>query len=521
MAVFLGIDIGTSATKTLAIDERGTILAEASSSYQVYLPRPTWSEQNPDDWWTATVATVQEVMQRGQLNAADVKAIGLSGQMHGAVFLDKDDRVVRPAILWNDQRTTAECDEIESKCQGREGLVNLVANRAITGFTAPKILWLRNREPENFERTRKILLPKDEVRRRLTGEYATDVSDASGVLLFDVAARKWSDRLLSLLDLDKDLLPRCFESPEVTGQLTKSSAELLGLSQDCLVVGGAGDCAACAVGNGIVYSGVLSTSLGTSGVMMAHSEACHVDPEGRIHTICSAVPGGWLLTGVNLSAGGCLQWFRDQLCRNGKAERLDADIYSALDAEAANVPAGSQGLIFLPYLSGERTPHFDADARGCFIGLTLAHTRAHMARAVMEGVTFNLAETLEIIRSRHVPVNEIRASGGGSRSQLWRQIQASVFGQSVSLINAEQGPSYGVALLAAVGAGAFASVQEACNATIRVSGETQFDSADSRHYALIRPTFRRLYDALKGEFKQMAALESARLAVEMSPALDV
>jgi len=406
MSVFLGIDIGTSGTKTLAVDEKGRILADATETYPCYHPEPLWSEQDPDDWWRATVATVRAVVKQARLKPADVKAIGLSGQMHGSVFLDKDHRVIRRALLWNDQRTAAECDQIERRAGGRRKLIQMVANPALTGFTAPKILWLRNHEPRNFETLRKVLLPKDEIRRRLTGEFATDVSDASGMLLLDVTKRRWSTALLSKLELDPDLFARCYESEEVTGRLTREVADQLGLSTACVVVGGAGDCAAGAVGNGVVSPGVLSTSIGTSGVMFVHSDRVKIDPLGRIHTFCHAVHGKWHMMGVNLSAGGSLQWFRNQLCQNevAQARRTRRDPYELLTSEAETVDAGSDGLFFLPYLSGERTPHADPDARGCFVGLTLAHTRGHMVRAIMEGVTYSMRDSLDIIRGLDVPV---------------------------------------------------------------------------------------------------------------------
>ncbi|HUT12145.1 MAG TPA: xylulokinase, partial [Thermoguttaceae bacterium] len=313
MSVYLGIDIGTSGTKTLAMDGSGKILADALETYPCYVPKPLWSEQVPEDWWQATIRSVRIVIEKAKLKPADVKAIGLSGQMHGSVFLDKRNNVIRRAILWNDQRTAAECAEIEQRAGGRKRLIKMVANPALTGFTAPKILWLRNHEPKHFETVRKILLPKDEIRRRMTGEYATEVSDASGMLLLDVAKRTWSKKLLSALELDIDLFATCYESEDVTGRLTPEAAELLGLSTDCLVVGGAGDCAAGAVGNGIVNRGVLSTSIGTSGVVFVHSDDVKIDPEGRVHTFCHAVRGKWHMMGVNLSAGGSLQWFRNEL----------------------------------------------------------------------------------------------------------------------------------------------------------------------------------------------------------------
>ncbi|MCR4411990.1 MAG: xylulokinase [Thermoguttaceae bacterium] len=509
MSVFLGIDIGTSGTKTLAIDERGGVIAEAMETYPCYVPKPLWSEQDPEDWWQATVRTVRRVVEQGSLKPGDVKAIGLSGQMHGSVFLDKKDRVLRRAILWNDQRTAAECEEMEDRVGGRKNLIKLVANPAMTGFTAPKILWLRNHEKKHFDKTAKVLLPKDEIRRRLTGEYATEVSDASGMLLLDVARRTWSKKLLAKLDLDPGLLARCYESEEVTGKLTPQAAELLGLSTDCVVVGGAGDCAAGAVGNGIVERGVLSTSIGTSGVMFVHSDEVKIDPRGRVHTFCHAVRGKWHMMGVNLSAGGSLQWFRNELCKADaeKARQEGTEVYDALTAEAAAVPAGSQGLFFLPYLSGERTPHADPDARGCFVGLTLAHTRGHLIRSIMEGVVYAMRDSLEIIQGLGVPVRQIRASGGGSRSPLWRQIQADVFGRPVVTINSQEGPAYGVALLAAVGAGAYKNIQEACQATIRVVDETSPNRAAKRRYDRAFPVYQQLYQSLKADFKEIAALE--------------
>jgi xylulokinase len=509
MSVFLGIDIGTSGTKTLAIDAQGNILADALETYPCYVPRPLWSEQDPEDWWQATIRSVRKVVNNAKLKPADVKGIGLSGQMHGSVFLDKQDRVIRRAILWNDQRTAAECREMEECVGGRKQLIKLVANPALTGFTAPKILWLRNNEPRNFEKTCKVLLPKDEIRRRMTGEYATEVSDASGMLLLDVARRNWSKKLLSALELDVHLLARCYESEDVTGTLTPTAANALGLTTDCIVVGGAGDCAAGAVGNGIVTAGLMSTSLGTSGVMFVHSDEVKIDPEGRVHTFCHAVRGKWHMMGVNLSAGGSLQWFRNELCQAdwAKAKRAKREIYDLLIEEARLVPAGSQGLFFLPYLSGERTPHADPDARGCFVGLTLAHSRGHMIRAILEGVTYAMRDSLAIFEDLGVPIRQIRASGGGARSPLWRQIQADMFGRKVVTINTEEGPAYGVALLAAVGGGEFKDVREACAATIRVVQQTGPHRGSKTYYDRAFPVYQQLYRSLQDDFKGIAALE--------------
>ncbi|MEX2175030.1 MAG: xylulokinase [Pirellulaceae bacterium] len=504
MSVFLGVDIGTSGTKTLAIDQRGKLLADASQSYPCYFPQPLWSEQDPEDWWQATVATIKAVVKKAKLKAADVKAIGLSGQMHGSVFLDKSGKVIRKALLWNDQRTAAECAEIERRAGGRKKLIQLVANPALTGFTAPKILWLRNNEPRNFEKTVHVLLPKDDVRRRLTGELATEVSDASGMLLLDVAQRTWSKKLLEKLELDESLLARCYESEEITGKLRPTIAKELGLSTDCIVVGGAGDCAANAVGTGVVTGGTLSNSIGTSGVMFVHSDEMQVDPLGRLHTFCHAVRGKWHMMGVTLAAGGSLQWFVEQVCKDAAGKGKDG--YELLTAEAANAPPGSDGLFFLPYLAGERTPHADPLARGAFVGLTMSHTRGHLVRSVMEGVAYSLREGLAIIRELDVPVKQIRASGGGGKSPLWRQIQADVFGQDVVTINAEQGPGYGVALLAAVGAGAFKNVEEACAATIRVAGKTQYDKRAAKIYDRAFPIYQRLYQSLKEDFRAIGEL---------------
>ena len=497
MTVCIGIDVGTSGTKALAIDRKGKILAQASAGYPSLHPKPLWSEQDPEEWWNATVKVVRAVVKQAKLKPADVAAIGLSGQMHGSVFLDKNDKVVRPALLWNDQRTAAECEEIEQLAGGRKLLIKMVANPALTGFTAPKILWLRNKEPRNFAKTVKVLLPKDDVRRRLTGEYATDVSDASGTLLLDVVKRSWSKRLLNKLDLDPGMLPTCYESEEVTGTLTKDSANKLGLTTDCVVVGGAGDCAAGAVGNGIVKKGLLCTSIGTSGVVFAHSDEPQFDPQGRLHTFCHAAKGKWHMMGVTLNAGGSLGWFRDALCPGTKFEELTR--------EADKVPPGSEGLQFLPYLSGERTPHLDPLARGALIGLTLKHKRGHISRAILEGVTYSLRDSLAIMQDLGVPVRQIRVTGGGSKSPFWRQMQADVFGKSVTAMVADEGPAYGVALLASVGAGWFKNIGEACTATVKTSSTTKPVLKSRKAYEPAFPVYQGLYTALEDEFPKLSS----------------
>ena len=506
MSHYLGIDIGTSGTKTLLIDESGKVIAEADATYPMEQPKPGWTQQDPEDWWKATVKTVRAVMRSSGCKPADVKAIGLSGQMHGSVFLDRDDNVIRPALLWNDQRTAAECDEITSAAGGRKRLIKLVANPALTGFQAPKVLWLRNNEKRHFDALAKVLLPKDDIRRRLIGDYVTEVSDASGTLFLDVVHRKWSAPLLSKLGLDADLLPRVVESHEVTGTLTKAAAKTLGLTTDCKVVGGAGDCAAGAVGNGVVKKGVLSTSIGTSGVMFVHSDQPQYDAAGRLHTFCHAVDGAWHMMGVNLTSGGSLQWWVESVLQ-GLAGMGGSDVYRAATAEAQACPAGSNGLLFLPYLNGERTPHADPHARGAFVGLNLTHTRGSMTRSVMEGITFALRDSLEIITSLDVPVREIRASGGGSKNPFWRQMQADVFGKKITTLKVEQGPAYGVALLAAVGDGAYKNIQSACKATIEVAEQTPADRKSVKAYNELFPVYRKLYHDLKDSMQALAGLQ--------------
>ncbi|MFO1065812.1 MAG: xylulokinase [Pirellulales bacterium] len=505
MGCYIGIDIGTSGTKSLLIDADGNILAESSSAYEVDSPKPMWTQQDPDLWWNAVVKTVRADVKQGRVKPADVKAIGLSGQMHGSVFLDKKGKVIRPALLWNDQRTAAECDEITARAGGRAELIRMVANPALTGFTAPKILWLRNHEPKNFDRLTHVLLPKDEVRRRLTGELATDVSDASGMLLLNVVERKWSTELMGKLDLGPELFAQVYESEQVTGSLLPEVALQLGLTPACKVVAGAGDCAAGAVGNGIVKKGVLTASLGTSGVMFIHSDTPEYDAAGRLHTFCHAVHGKWHMMGVTLSAAGSLQWLMDNVLKE-LAARRGVDPYQIINAEAAQVPAGSEGLFFLPYLAGERTPHADPNARGSFIGLTNAHQRSHMARAVMEGVAMSLRESLEIIKELGVPVKEMRVSGGGAKSPLWRQILADVMNQPACTMNAEQGPAFGVALLAAVGDGQFKNIEEATKSVIEVTGKTAPQRAAVKTYDRSFEIYRNLYASLKDTFAAISKL---------------
>jgi xylulokinase len=506
MACLVGIDIGTSGTKTILVDAHGRCLASATEEYPAYAPHPAWSEQDPEDWWQAAARSIRRVLQAARLRGSQVAGVGLTGQMHGSVFLDKSGRVLRRAILWNDQRTALECEEITQAVGGRASLIAMAANPALTGFTAPKILWVRKHEPRLWDRTATVLLPKDYVRFRLTGERATDVSDASGTLLLDVRRRAWSRDLLSALQIDAALLPPVYESPEITGRLTAAAAEATGLAVGTLVVAGAGDQAAGAVGAGIVRRGILSATLGTSGVVFAHSDELQIDPLGRVHTFCHAVPGRWHLMGVVLAAGGSLQWFRNTLCADlvAEAKRKKVDPYELITALAADVPAGSDGLYFLPYLTGERTPHADPHARAAWVGLSNMHTRAHMARAVMEGATYAMRDCLEILRGLEVPVREIRIAGGGARSKFWRGLQADIYGGPVWTVSSGEGPAFGAALLAGVGTATWASVPEACDATLKKVGQTKPGRKAVAAYDRLYPEFGQLYRSLKDDFARMA-----------------
>ncbi len=509
MAHLLGIDIGTSGTKTLICDEDGKVLATAMAEHPISAPRPGWSEQAPEDWWQAVIAATKAVLKKAKIKSADISGIGLSGQMHGSVFLGDGPKALRPALLWNDQRTARQCDEITSKAGGRDKLIEMVGNPALTGFTAPKILWVRQNEPKVYEKTKHILLPKDYIRYRMTGQYATEVGDASGTLLLDVANRRWSDQLLSLLEIDKALLPSTVEESHIiTGQLTKAAAELLGLKEGTPVVGGSGDQPAGAVGNGIVSAGVVSATLGTSGVMFAHSDAPTRDPEGRVHTMCHAVAGKWCVFGCMLSAGGSFQWFRNQLAAAEVAagKKRGIDPYELLVEQAATAPAGSEGLFFLPYLTGERCPHPDPNARGGWIGATVRSTRATLIRSLLEGVTYGMRDALEIMKAMNIPISQVRASGGGARSAFWRQLQADIYNQPVVITNASEGPAYGVALLAGVGTGVWKNVEEACKRSIKQVEKITPKAKSAALYAKHYEVYRKLYGDLKDRFAEIAGL---------------
>lgn len=492
MSYYLGIDVSTTGAKALLIDESGTVVASATTSLSLSTPRPLWSEQDPHEWWDGTVKSIRAAL--GQVDAApdEIAAIGLTGQMHGLVLLDEAGEVLRPAILWNDQRTAAECEEIRRRI-GRERLIQITGNDALTGFTAPKILWVQRHEPEVYARARHILLPKDYIRYRLTGEYAMDKADGSGTILFDLKARDWSSEVVDALEIPRSWLPPTFEGLEVTGRLTEEVAHRLGLAAGTPVMAGGGDQAAGATGMGAVTPGVVSLVLGTSGVVFATTPSALIEPEGRLHAFCHTLPNRWHFMGVMLSAAGSLQWHRDTLAPGVS--------FDALVEEAAAVPAGSEGLYFLPYLTGERTPHPDPLARGAWVGLTVRHTRGHMTRSLLEGVAYGLKDSFELIRGAGLGnISQVRASGGGVRSPLWRQILADVLNVELVTVNTSEGSAYGAALCAAVGAGAWPNLESACEATIRITGSTQPNAESAAAYAEGYKHYTALYPALAPTF---------------------
>jgi len=493
----LGIDVSTTATKAILIDERGRVAATASSEYDFTVPRPLWSEQHPDLWWDAAQAAIRRILVTAGIRGADVEAVGLAGQMHGAVLLDDADRPLRPAILWNDQRTSAECDEIRRRV-GPRRLIEITGNDALPGFTAPKLLWVREHEPDVWRQIAHILLPKDFVRHRLTGDHAVDRADGAGTLLFDLAHRDWSAEVLAALEIDPGWLPECAEGPDVTGVITSAAAAVTGLASGTPVVAGGGDQAAAAVGVGAVDPGIVALSLGTSGVVFAATDRPLIEPEGRVHAFCHAVPDRWHLMSVMLSAAGSLRWFRDALAPGVS--------YSELAEEAGRAPAGSDALWFLPYLTGERSPHTDPMARGAFVGLTVTHERRHLARAVLEGVAYGLRDGLDQMVATGVPApSQIRASGGGIASPVWRQILADILGAEIATAGASEGAAYGAGLLAAVGAGWLRSVKQATEWAVQVSVVAE-PGADAAAYAAGLGTYRALYPALAPIFRRASPL---------------
>ena len=502
MRYLIGVDTSTTATKALLIDEQGQVVAVASTQYTYETPHMLWSEQDPDLWWQGTRKSIRKLLVESGIEPSGVKGIGLTGQMHGLVLLDEKGHVLRPAILWNDQRTGAECDEIR-ELVGKKRLIEITGNDALTGFTAPKILWVKNHEAEIFRQVRHILLPKDYVRFKLTQAYATDRAGGSGTILFDVKKRNWSQEVLESLSINPDWLSTTFEGPEVTGEISSEAAEATGLPAGIPVVAGGGDQAAQAVGVGAVRQGIVALTLGTSGVVFTSVDKPIIEPEGRLHAFCHAVPRKWHLMGVMLSAGGSLRWFRDMFAP-------DVD-FSTLTEQADSIPLGSEGLIFLPYLTGERTPHPDPLARGAFVGLTVRHTLDHMVRAVLEGVGFGLRDCFELMKKAGLPsIQEVRISGGGAQSSVWRKILADIFQVDLIRVNSTEGAAYGAALLAAVGAGVFSDVETACNDTIHTKGRTR-PSLASERYCRIYSIYRELYPCLSPTFNAIASIENGKV----------
>lgn len=494
----MGIDVSTTGAKALLIDDAGEVIGSAATALSLSTPYPLWSEQDPHEWWNGAVNSIRQALLQAGVDGESVAAVGLTGQMHGLTLLDAQNQVLRPAILWNDQRTGAECEEITQKV-GFERLLQWTGNKALTGFTAPKILWVRKHEPEVYARTAHILLPKDYVRFRLTGEYAVDKADGAGMMLFNLEKRDWSPELLDILDIPVEWLPKTYEGPEITGVITPVAAELTGLKAGTPVVGGGGDQAAQAVGVGAVEPGIVALTLGTSGVVFATTDRPFIEKEGRLHAFCHSAPGAWHLMGVMLSAAGSLRWHRDTFAP-GMA-------YDALLAPAESVPPGSEGLFFLPYLTGERTPHPDPLARAGFVGLTVRHSLAHMTRAVLEGVAYGLHDGMELIKGAGLgEIHQVRVSGGGARSAFWRQILANVLSAELVTVNTSEGAALGAALLAGVGFGRWESVQQSCQETIRTVERTQPESEASQFYNQAYPLYRGLYPALRQTFEAVSNL---------------
>jgi xylulokinase len=494
----LGIDVGTGGTRALIMGGDGRVFASATAEHEPFAsPKTGWAEQRPEDWWRATGIAIHKALDKGQLRGDQISCVGFSGQMHGAVMLDDAGGVVRPAIIWCDVRTEKQCRDLTKRI-GAERLIRLTCNPALANFTITKLLWTRENEPQNWKRVRSVLLPKDYVRFRLTGEKATDVADASGTLLLNVAQRKWSDELLQAAEMDRSLLPALFESPDICGKVSATGAEATGLAVGTPVVAGAGDQAAGAIGMGVVAPGAVSATIGTSGVVFAATDRPALDPKGRLHTFCHGVPGRWHVMGVTQAAGLSLRWFRDCFACTEKQDGRDP--YEQLTAEAATVPPGSDGLLWAPYLMGERTPHLDPTARGALAGLTASHTRAHVIRAILEGVAFSLKDTFTIFGEMNVPVKSIRLGGGGARSPLWRQIQADVYGQAVEIVEAEEGAAFGAAILAGVGARIWPSVDAACESVVRVVERISPIAGNVAAMSKAGQSYRRIYPAMKSIF---------------------
>ncbi|MBP1989258.1 xylulokinase [Paenibacillus eucommiae] len=506
MVYFLGVDLGTSAVKCILVDETGSVLDSQSAAYPLLQPHPGWAEQHPEDWWQATIQAIRLLMEQTSVSSSDVAGIGFSGQMHGSVFLDSKQEVIRPALLWCDQRTAEQCAAIEAAV-GKDELGRLTGNRSLTGFTAPKLLWLRQHEPQYYARLRHLLLPKDYVRLRLTGELGMDMADASGTLLLDVARRRWSQTVAERLSIPMEWLPPLFESGQVAGRLQPEAARLTGLAAGTPVVAGGGDQACGAVGVGVVRQGIASVALGTSGVVFVHDDAYQVDEAYRLHSFCHGVPGKWHRMGVMLAAGGSLQWWKNHFAHEEleRAQQEGLDVYELLTSLAETAPLGSEGLLFLPYLTGERTPHPDPKARGAFIGLNLRHGKAHLTRAVLEGITFGLRDSLELMKESGIEIKELRVNGGGAKSAFWRQLIADIFGIPVVTVNSTEGPAYGAAIMAASGV-LGKDIIDICDAWIKEVDRTQPRLELYENYEAYYQIFRSLYGTLQTSFHKLSDL---------------
>lgn len=507
MKYAIGIDIGTSGTKSALYDSTGKLVASHTVEYPLYQPQNGYAEQDPADWWNATLTTIGEIVKKSGIAPENIVGVGLSGQMHGLVMLDEKGEVIRPSIIWCDSRTGAECEEITALV-GKERLIEITANPAIAGFTAAKIMWVKKHEPQNYAKTKHILLPKDYIRFKLTGEFATEVSDASGMQLLDIENRCWSDEVLQKLDIDKNLLAKVYESPEVTGRITPEIATLTGLNTATVVVGGGGDNAAAAVGTGVVEDKKAFTTIGTSGVLYAHTSKMQIDKKGRVHTFCAAVPNEWHVMGVTQAAGLSMKWLRDTLCQSEveAAEKQGIDSYVYLDKMAKKVAIGANKLLYLPYLMGERTPHLDPNARGVLFGLSAVHTKADIIRAVLEGVSYSLRDCIEILREMGVYTADMMVCGGGAKSPIWRQMLADLYACEVKTLSSNEGAALGAAILAFVGAGEYDTVQSACRAIVKTADCHQAIAENSNQYNKFYSVYQSLYPKLKENYQMLAQI---------------
>lgn len=507
MIYFIGIDIGTTGSKAVLMDVNGFVVSTSTNEYPMYNPHPLWSEQNPDDWWKATCKSIHDVISKSKISAGDIKGIGLTGQMHGLVTLDENGKVLYPCIMWNDQRTAVECAEITNQI-GIKNILSITGNQVLPGFTAPKIIWLRKNKPEIYDKIYKVLLPKDFIRYKLTNDFFSDVSDASGTALLNVNDRKWSKDILNKLQIPFEWMPEVVESISQTGSITKHASKLTGLTEGTPVFAGGGDQAAGGIGAGAVKEGIISIVLGTSGVVFTHSDNYRIEPEGKLHAFCHSVPDKWHLMGVTLSAAGSFRWYRDTLAKleKAEAEKTGRDAYDILTLEAEAVSAGSEGLFFLPYLTGERTPHPDPNAKGAFIGLNVRHTKAHLTRGVLEGIAYSLRDCYELISNLGIKAESLIVSGGGAKSKLWRTIIADVFNAEINTLSCTEGAPYGAAILSAVGTGNYKSVGEACEKMLKIDSSILPDKKRVNVYNDYYSIYKELYPKLKDSFHSISKI---------------